>query len=293
MNSETSTLALFAKYRPLLFSIAYRMLGSAMDAEDLVQDVYLRWREADPAQIENIKGYLTTMTTRMCIDFLRSARIQREEYIGPWLPEPLPEERDTYRSPAELVQLSESLSTAFLVMLETLTPDQRAVFLLHDVFGYSYAEVSEVIGKNEAACRQLASRARQYLRRDEVRFEASPAHHNELTREFLDVVTGGDVDGLVNMLSEDIVSWSDGGGKARAARRPIYGRENVAGFLIGLKKFETPHTHLEIKPMNGRAAIHIYEKDTLVSVMALHFTEGGKLSGVYTQLNPDKLAHIQ
>jgi len=293
IDSDDALLTAFAEYRPLLFSIAYRMLGSVMDAEDIVQDVYLRWQKVDAADVENVKGFLTTMATRMCIDFLKSARVQREEYIGPWLPEPMPEERDTYRSPADMLQLSESLSMAFLVMLETLTPDQRAVFILHDVFGYSYGEVAEVIGKSESTCRQLASRARQYIRRDEGRFEAPPEYHSELTQKFLSVVAGGDVDGLVNLLAEDVVAWSDGGGKAFAARRPIYGIEQVVRFLFGIKKQADATTRTEIKPVNGRDAVHIYHEGRLYAIMTLQFSDEGKLTGIYSQLNPDKLAHLQ
>src|SRR4051794_12486942 len=211
----------FTNYRPLLFSIAYRMLGVVADAEDMVQETYLRWRRAIEGEGEAVgspKSWLTTVITRLCIDQLRSARARREEYVGPWLPEPLLTDRAP--DPAEGAALADSLSLAFLVVLERLNPVERAIFLLHDIFGYDFAEIAPIVGKTAANCRQLARRAREHITKQRPRFAPAPAERERLTRQFIAACTSGDLPGLVATLTADITLQSDGGGKAVAARRP-------------------------------------------------------------------------
>jgi RNA polymerase sigma-70 factor (ECF subfamily) len=209
----------FNQYRPLLFSIAYRMLGSVMDAEDMVQETYLRWEQAYGNEIQSPKAYLSAIITRLCIDQLRSARAQREVYPGPWLPEPLITGEPA--GTADIAALNESLSMAFLILLEKLPPVERAVFLLREVFDYPYGDIAAIVNKSEANCRQMVSRSKAYIAAGRPRFEVSPAEQQQLTSQFIEACTAGDLDNLVNILAEDIILWSDGGGKGAAARQPI------------------------------------------------------------------------
>ena len=228
----------FERHRSLLFSIAYRMLGSVADAEDVVQEAYLRWQQAPEAEVRSPRSYLSTVVTRLSIDRLRSARARREEYVGPWLPEPLVSERA--EEVAVLDELGESLSTAFLVVLESLNPVERAVFLLREVFDYDYEEISRILGKSEDNCRQIAHRARQSVAARRPRFERSPEQEERLSRQFLEACMSGDMEGLISLLSEDVTLWSDGGGKVAAAPYPIYGPERVARFLLGVLRTVPP-----------------------------------------------------
>jgi RNA polymerase sigma-70 factor, ECF subfamily len=222
----------FAELRPLLFSIAYRMLGSASEAEDIVQEAFLRYHRETAAgtEIDSPKSYLSAITTRLCIDHLRSARVRRESYVGTWLPEPLltDEESDAARQ----AETADSLSMGFLVLLESLTPVERAVFLLREVFEYEYEEIASVVGKSEENCRQIAVRARRQVQAGRPRFEASKAQREELAHRFFQAVVEGDVEGLVGMLAADVVVYADGGGKAAAFPRPIHGRDKVVR-LVG------------------------------------------------------------
>jgi RNA polymerase sigma-70 factor (ECF subfamily) len=227
----------FTEYRPLLFSISYRMLGSVMDAEDAVQETYLRWEQATEADIESPKAYLSTIITRLCIDQLRSARVQREQYIGPWLPEPLITEDITDME--DHAAIADSLSMAFLVVLESLGPVERAAFLLREVFDYDYAEVAAIIDKSESNCRQLVHRAKAHVKEQRPRFDTSRAQAEEVTKQFLLAATSGDMDGLMSLLSSDATLWSDGGGKVNAALNPIYGADKVSRFMLGILK-KTP-----------------------------------------------------
>ena len=213
----------FERHRSLLFSIAYRMLGSVTDAEDIVQETYLRWQEMPDTVVRSLKSYLSAVVTRLSIDRLRSARAHREEYVGPWLPEPLVLNR--VEEGADLIQLDESLSMAFLVLLESLNPVERAVFLLREVFDYEYEEISRIVGKSEANCRQITRRARQSVAARRPRFESSPEQEERLTQRFVDTCMSGDMEGLLELLSEDVTLWSDGGGKVAAASYPIHGPE--------------------------------------------------------------------
>ena len=203
----------FEKHRPLLFSIAYRMLGSVADAEDVVQEVYLRWRQVPEAEVRSSRAYLSTVVTRLSIDRLRSARAKREEYVGPWLPEPLVAESDAEgATPSGAVELEESLSMAFLVLLESLSPTERAVFLLREVFGYGYGEIARIVGKGETNTRQIAYRARSAVEARRPRFDPSPEQGRRLTERFLAAARDGDLEGLLELLADEVTVWSDGGG---------------------------------------------------------------------------------
>src|SRR4051794_980193 len=222
--------------RPLLFSIAYRMLGSVAEAEDIVQEAFLRYQRAlaeQTAEIESPKAYLSAVTTRLAIDHLRSARVRREQYVGEWLPEPVLTE-ETQLDGARYVEEADSLSMAFLLLLERLTPVERAVFLLHDVFDYGYEEIARIVGKSEDNCRQLAARARRHVREEKPRFEASQAQREELADRFFAAVGDGDLERLVELVAADAAVYGDGGGNAPSWPRPILGRERVAKLWAGV-----------------------------------------------------------
>jgi RNA polymerase sigma-70 factor (ECF subfamily) len=278
----------FTTYRPQLFGLAYRMLGSVMDAEDVVQEAYLRWQGTHGATVEAPRAYLTTIVTRLCIDHLRSARVRREEYVGTWLPEPLvgaaPDESG---GPA----FSESLSLAFLVLLETLSPVERAVFLLHEVFGYSYAEIAPIVGTSEVNCRQIGMRARRHVEERRPRFDASPAQQERLLERFVTACTTGDLDTLIALLADDVTLYADGGGKVTAARRPIQGSANVARFLLGLAAMAPPTVAVRFAPVNGRPGVIAVVQGQVVNVVALAIA-AGRVAALHMVANPDKLRWI-
>lgn len=276
----------FATYRPLLFSIAYRMLGSVEDAEDMVQETYLKWTQVSDTEILSPKRFLCTLITRRCIDHLRSARLRREEYVGVWLPEPLVTgEAD---DPGTLVTLNESLSTAFLMLLESLSPVERAVFVLREAFGYEYAEIAEMLGKSEANCRQLLRRARQHIRLGRPQRTAAPARAEEITRRFLTACTAGDITGLLAMLAEDATVWVDGGGKTHSGRRPVSGAEKVSRYLAGLAR-KTFHTSVfQIATINGGPGIIRYVDGEPRGVITLNIVDG-RVQEVFYVVNPEKL----
>src|SRR6185503_11756907 len=226
----------FEEYRSLLFAIAYRMLGSAMEAEDIVQEAYLRYCATPPESIRTLKSFLTTIVHHLCLDHLKSAQTRRESYIGPWLPEPvITSDGASLLSPLRQITDRESISMAFLVLLESLSPLERAVFLLREVFDYAYADIAQITGRDEAACRQLFSRAKKHISDHRPRFPASPEAHAKMVGRFMEACLAGDMDGLMSLLAEDVTVWSDGGGKvAAAARQPIQGRYEVARGLIGI-----------------------------------------------------------
>lgn len=275
--------------RPLLLSIAYRMLGSFGDAEDVVQEAYLRLHR-EP-EVESDKAFLTTVTTRLAIDQLRSARRQRETYVGPWLPEPAVDE---YVDLADRAALSDSLSTAFLVVLERLSPDQRAVFLLHDVFGYSYEEVAAVVLKSQAACRQLAVRARRQLADGRPRYDASPRERDELAERFLAACREGELEGLLELLAPDATFTGDGGGKVDAFPRPILGADRVARTLIGaFGKLDRLGLRIEPVHVGGQPALRMCDsEDRTLAVWSLLVAEGVVVA-IHGVVNPDKLTHLQ
>src|SRR4051794_29401434 len=225
----------FERYRVLLFSIAYRMTGSASDAEDLVQETYLRYQASAGQEIVSLKAYLTTIITRLALDYLKSARVTREQYIGAWLPEPILTAEDG-RFPLEDLEQQEELSLAFLRLLEALSPPERAVFLLHEVFNYPFSEVGSILEKTPANCRQIFHRARQALEDKRVRFEPEPQRQRQLLLSFLSASQAGDMAALTSLLAQDAVSWSDGGGKVQANPRPIHGQQAVARFWVSVSR---------------------------------------------------------
>jgi RNA polymerase sigma-70 factor (ECF subfamily) len=283
----------FEKYRPLMFSIAYRMLGSASEAEDIVQEAYLRYRSVPYETIASHKAFLSTVVTRLSINSLERARTQREVYIGPWLPEPLPTNSDSQIAPEDRPILRESISMAFLVLLEQLTPVERAVFLLREVFVYEYFEIAEIVGKEEATCRQLLSRAKKHIGAHRPRFKPSSQAHKKLLDRFIRASSLGDMDGLKALLRDDVELWADGGGKARgAALRPLYGREVVARFVLASTRFPEESYTVETKDVNGElaAVLRIGEK---ILVALFIEEEQGHIKTIRAIGNPDKLQHLQ
>lgn len=279
----------FADLRPYLFTVAYNMLGSVMDAEDMVQEAYLRWQRAGVVA-ESPKAYLTAVTTRLCIDHLRSAKVQREAYIGPWLPEPLV----TAVSPPaeENITLSETLSLAFLVLLESLTPTERAVFLLREIFDYEYADVATIVGKSEANCRQMVRRARQHIAAGKPRFDVPLAQQETLVTQFAEACRAGDMAGLIDLLADDIEVWSDGGGKATAARKVVYGRDKVARFMINVTRLAPENADIQFALINGQLGIVAWANGQPLLVMALEMGNG-RIQAIRNILNPDKLQHLR
>jgi len=276
----------FETYRPLLFSIAYRMLGSASDAEDMVQETYLRYRTAQKAEIRSLKSFLMTVVTRLCLDELKSAHVQREQYLGSWLPEPvLTEDAET------LVEQRESLSLAFLTLLEELTPAERAVFVLHTAFDYPYDEIGNMLEKNAAACRQLYHRAEERLAAHQRRFEPSLATQQELVGRFLRAAQSGEVEVLTELLAHDVVVWADGG-KVSAARRPVSGQEKVTRFVQGLQRKALADLTVSVETINGGPALLFWTGGTLFTVGGFRIADG-QIHGIYAILNPDKLAYLQ
>jgi RNA polymerase sigma-70 factor (ECF subfamily) len=280
----------FLAVRPRLFSVAYRMLGSASEAEDVLQDAYLRWQAAPRDEVRSVQAYLTSTVVRLSIDVLRSARVQREAYIGPWLPEPLVV--DSGPGPAESAELADSVSLAFLVLLEELTPVERAVFLLREVFGYDYPTVASMVGKSEANCRQLVVRGRQRVAERRTRFEADSAHGRQLTAQFLTACITGDLAGLLELLAEDVVVWSDGGGKAQAARRPIAGKDKAARFLMGIAAKGGTDYEGRLVAVNGQPGAVFGKEGRIDYALALDIL-GGQIVGLRLVANPDKLQHLQ
>ena len=291
ISSESRVADSFEAYRPLLFSIAYRMLGSASDAEDMLQEAYLRYRNAESHGISEVKAYLCTIVTNLCLDYLKSARVQREQYIGPWLPEPVLT-GEQYANPFEAAERHESISLAFLVLLESLTPPERAVFLLHEVFDFDYREIGAMIGKSAANCRQLCHRAKAFIAERHHRFDTSRETHLRLITRFLLACQEGDVQGLQKMLAQDVVNWGDGGGKALSARHPVIGVEAVARLWLGLARKAPATLALSIADVNGSPAALLWLADTLYSVLTFDVLDG-RIQAIRNVLNPDKLAFIK
>ncbi len=283
----------FETHRSYLFAIAYRMLGSAMDAEDMVQETYLRYQAAKPETIHSLKAYLTTILTRLCMDQLDLARRKRELYVGPWLPEPiLTAPTSDAADPEKRVETEESISLAFLVLLEQLQPFERAVFLLREVFEYEFAEIAAMLGKSEAACRRSFSRAKPHLREHRPRFPASRETHRQLLNGYFQAVETGETTTLMNLLSENVILWADGGGKIKqAALRPIRGREAVARFSLGTKRFWPENARVELEEVNGQAALIIRAGDHVFSVLTIE-VENGQIQAIRIIANPEKLARV-
>jgi RNA polymerase sigma-70 factor, ECF subfamily len=294
-NAEMPVTDPFAELRPLLFSIAYRMLGSATEAEDVVQEAFLRFhRETrEGTQIDSPKAYLSAVTTRLCIDQLRSARVRRESYVGTWLPEPVltDDEADVARH----AETADSLSMGFLVLLESLTPVERAVFLLREVFEYDYDEIATVVGKTEENCRQIAVRARRQVQAGRPRFEASRERRDELARRFFEAVGDGNVAGLVELLASDVVAYADGGGKAFAFPKPIHGRDKVLRLLRGgAARGEALDVERMLRmEINGQPGAVFFDiRGELVVAVSLDIADD-RVQTLRAVSNPDKLAHLR
>ena len=283
----------FESYRPYLFSIAYRMLGSAMDAEDMVQETYLRYQTTPAEPIRSLKAYLTTIIIRLCMDQLHLARRKREVYVGPWLPEPiLTTTTPSSEDPAERVDREESISLAFLVLLEQLQPFERAVFLLREVFEYAFAEIASMLGKSEAACRRSFSRAKQHLKEHRPRFPASPETHRELLNGYFQAVENGEMTPLQNLLAEEVTLWADSGGKVKgAALRPISGRDAVARFSVGTKRFLPEDYRVEMAEVNRQPALIFRTGDRAFLVLTIEVEEG-HIQAIRLIANPEKLTRI-
>jgi RNA polymerase sigma-70 factor (TIGR02957 family) len=283
----------FDRHRRLLFTVAYQMLGSVADAEDVVQDTWLRWSSADRDDVDDERAYLVQITSRLALDRLRSARSRRETYVGPWLPEPLVTQPAPDPDPAEAAELGEQVSLALLVVLETLSPVERAVFVLREVFGLPAAEVARVLDRSEAAIRQLAHRAREHVQARQPRFDTDRRAQREVTEQFFAALAGGDVEALISVLSPGVVLVSDGGGKVSAARRPIVGADKVARFLAGVaeKGLEIPGLQVRLAEVNGQPAIAAWvDGEPFVSISPV--VDDGLVEQVLVVANPDKLAGL-
>jgi RNA polymerase sigma-70 factor (ECF subfamily) len=288
---DQQRLEAFNQHRGLLFSIAYRMLGSSADAEDMVQETFIRWQQAPDTEIRSPRAFLVTIISRLSINQLQSARMQREEYVGQWLPEPLLT-GPLDGSPSAVAQIDQSLSIAFLVLLERLSPTERAVFLLREVFDYEYSEVAQTLGTNEANCRQILRRARQHIAEERPRFDASPKQRESLLHEFLEATDRGDLDGLIALLSKDAVFHSDGGGKAPALPKPVYGASNVARLIFAsLEKFVPPNVVRRIAEINGQPGVVSYVSGRPFAVFTMDVADG-LIQNLYVVTNPEKLVRL-
>ncbi len=286
----------FEIYRPYLFAIAYRMLGSAMDAEDMVQETYLRYQATPPETINSLKAFLTTIITRLCMDQLHLARRKRELYVGPWLPEPINTATAGVVDPQERVDTEETISLAFLMLMEQLQPIERAVFLLREVFEYEYSEIAAFLGKSEAACRQSFSRAKKHLAGHRPHVHAPAGIQQRLLSGFLQAIQAGEMSNLMNLLAEDVSFWGDGGGKVKgAATRPINGRAAVARFFLQtgnvFRRSLPEDAWVELAEINLQPALVIRSHERAISVLTIE-VENGYIQTIRVVANPDKLAHV-
>jgi len=285
---------LLDELRPVAFAIAYRMLGSVSEAEDVVQEALLRVHQTldGGEQIASPRGFVATVTTRLAINELRSARVRRERYVGEWLPEPIVTDR--HDDPARHAETADSLSLAMLVLLESLSPEQRAVLLLHDVFDYGYPQIATIVGKSEDNVRQLATRARRHVQQRRPRFQTTREQRDELARRFFAAAEHGDLEGLESLLAHDVELTGDGGGKVPALARTLRGRTRVAGMLINWVRLAARVPGLSRRPVEvngGPGALYLDAHQRLVAVMALEIA-GGQITGINAIVNPDKLTHL-
>jgi RNA polymerase sigma-70 factor, ECF subfamily len=279
----------FTLLRPLLFTIAYEILGSATEADDVLQDSYLRWADVDLASVYDTKSYLAQLVTRQALNTLRAGARRREEYVGPWLPEPLLlDDQD----PSTDVVLAESVSMAMLILMETLSPDERAVFVLREVFGFDYGEIADAVGKPTPTVRQVAHRAREHIRSRRKRFgTVDPERNAQITAQFLATAASGDVSALMAMLAPDATWMADGGGKASAARRPVVGAERVARAIAGLVRRTQTELRVEMVNCNSAPAVLLYFRGQLEGVITVEIADD-KITNFYVVRNPDKLAAL-
>lgn len=289
---EKEAMDQFERYRPMMFSIAYRMLGSVTEAEDILQNAYLRYRQVPAGSIASPKAFLSTIVTRLCLNHLQAARVQRESYLGPWLPEPLLTEEDA-GSPTSQAEMQESISMAFLVLLERLTPMERAVFLLREVFDYPYPEIAAIVDKEEVSCRQIFRRAKKFIASQRPRFTPSTEHHQQLLQQFLEAVEEGDLNGLTQILASDVTLWTDGGGKVRgAATRSLHGQEAVARFVIASQRLIQAVFTAEIAEVNGEPAILLRVDGHPLSVVSVTIAQQ-HIMAIRVIGNPEKLRHLE
>jgi RNA polymerase sigma-70 factor (ECF subfamily) len=286
MPPETQPLdTKFEEYRPLLFSLAYRMLGTRADAEDIVQDAYLRWQSASQEEVRAPKSYLTTVVARLSLDSLKSARRKRETYVGEWLPEPLVEPQGS-----SAAEMAESLSMAFLHILETLTPDERVAFLLREVFEADYAEIAATLETSEANCRQLISRARKHIQDRRPRFKVDRARQQSVLQQFLIAVQSGDPSKLLPLLSPGVIMHSDGGGKVQATINPIYGADKVTRFFAGVaKKGATIGLYPKFVDVNGAPGALLMQGENRAAVVSIALHDAGQVERIFFVVNPEKL----
>jgi RNA polymerase sigma-70 factor (ECF subfamily) len=283
-------LATFDQYRSLLFSIAYRMLGSVADAEDMLQETFIRWQQSREDNIESPLAFLVTIISRLCINHLQSARVRREEYVEEWLPEPIV--TDPGSDPFGIIKVDESLSMAFLVLLERLTPIERAVFLLREVFECEYSEIGNVVDQSETNCRQILRRARQHVSAMRPRFKAPAGKRTDLFERFLEAVETGEMSGLIELLSKDVVLHSDGGGKAVAVPNEVRGADKVVrGILGGLQRLVPKTLVRKLVRINGAPGLVNYLQGKPHSVLTLD-VQDGRIREIYIVTNPEKLSHI-
>jgi RNA polymerase sigma-70 factor (ECF subfamily) len=288
----------FEALRRPLFGIAYRMLGSVMEAEDVVQDAYLRFREVNPLLVRSPEAFLRTTVMHLSLDHLKSAQVQRESYIGNWLPEPLltTESESSFADPADEAAIHESISMAFMLLLESLSPDERAVFLLHEVFDYDHNEIASMLNKSVEACRQLLSRARKHVMEHRPRFESSPEIHRKFVTQFMQAAQAGELAGLSALLTEDVTQFADGGGRVSAAPHPVRGREMVARLILGMMRgmrLLKPKDTWEVTQINGYDGFCLRdERGYVEGVLCFEIIPEG-IRSLYFIANPEKLRHLQ
>ena len=288
----------FETHRARMFAVAYRMLGSASEAEDVVQDAWLRYSGAiatSKGEVRSSEAFLTTIVTRLCLDRLKSARAAREQYVGPWLPEPLV--ADERLGPEQSAALAESVSLAFMVLLETLTPEERATFLLREIFEYSYDDIAGILDTTPANCRQLFHRAKERIQQRRPRFREEARDKRELVTRFAAALRDGDAAGLFGVLAEDVGLWSDGGGKVSAARRPIFGRDQVVQLMIGIRRaapalgYDLEEIGLRVVDVNGEPALAMRVDGRIDSIYSFEF-DAGAIKALRIVRNPEKLRYI-
>lgn len=297
MTAETnSAINDFEPHRRHLRAIAYRMLGSRAEAEDVVQDAWLRWHAAERDSVDNPRAFLSRTVTRLCLDRLKSAQAQREVYVGAWLPEPIVDDEELFQpGPEAMHELASDLSFAFMLTLERLSPLERAAFLLHDVFDMDFAEIATTLGRSPAACRQLAARARANVRSNRPPFKVSPETGNRLADAFANAIRQGDVMALANVLAQDAMYISDGGGRTTAVPRPVIGRDKVAKMILGFARLYKPgQVRVRRAWINGMAGFVMSQLDgTPIQTLAIEADQDGRISGLYVMRNPEKLQKVK
>ncbi|MBN2730852.1 MAG: RNA polymerase sigma-70 factor [Balneolaceae bacterium] len=283
---------IFEKHRSRLFRLAYSMLGRTAPAEDAVQEAFIRWQNQDINKIHSSGSYLSTIVSRICLDEIKSARNRREQYIGPDLPEPILSSND--ETPEEQMELTESLSMAMLVVLDQLTPIQRAVFIFREIFDYDYDTIANMVDKSPSHCRKIAQRARDQIRENRPQFDDNMVGQQERVQAFVEAVQEGDLSEIEQLLAKDAILYSDGGGKVTAARKPIYGASKIARFMVGIQKQSPPDAKWTIKfrEINGEPGMVLWIGKKLFNVWSFHIEEH-QIKNIYVVLNPDKLEHIK